>query len=147
MLNVTIREICPEDYEALVAFWTRIDGIELDRSETQESFQFFLTSNIGKSFLAICNGEIVGACLASHNGRRGFLNHIAVTPSHRGKRLARILVERCLQMLQADGIRRTYAVLLKDNVGGQAFWEHMGWSRHDEYVMMSIERDPSRSID
>jgi len=147
MMNAVVREISPGDYEALVAFWAKIDGIELDSTETQERFQFFLMRNKGKSFLVIENGEIVGACLASHNGRRGFLNHLAVAQTHRRKGLARKLVDSCLQKLQSDGIRKIYVVLLKDNTEGQVFWKHMGWSQHHEYLMMSIEKDITRSID
>jgi ribosomal protein S18 acetylase RimI-like enzyme len=147
MMNAVVREISPDDYEALVAFWAKIDGIELDSTETQERFQFFLMRNKGKSFLVIENGEIVGACLASHNGRRGFLNHLAVAQTHRRKGLARKLVDSCLQKLQTDGIRKIYVVLLKDNTEGPAFWKHMGWSQHHEYLMMSIEKDITRSID
>ena len=147
MMDVVIREIHPSDFEALTAFWAKIDGIELDESETQERFRFFLARNEGKSFLAIDSEAIIGTCLASHNGRRGFLNHLAVAPGHRGKGLALMQVDRCLQKLQADGIRRIYAVLLEDNVEGQAFWEHIGWSRHHDYVMMSIVTEPKRSVD
>ncbi len=144
-MNTILREITPEDYESLVAFWTKIDGIELDNTETREQFVFFLANNLGMSFLMIKNDEIIGACLASHNGRRGFLNHLAVAPNHRRKGLAATLINTCIQKLQSEGIQKTYVVLLKDNIEGQSFWKHIGWSQHEEYLMMSMDKPPKNS--
>lgn len=140
-MNVTIREIRSEDYEALIRFWESIDEIELDDSEGKQDFEFFLRRNKGMSFLALDKEEVIGACLASHNGRRGFLDHLAVAPSHRRKGLGKMLVEKCLKVLQAEGIKRNYVFLFKENAEGRAFWEHIGWSQCDEYVMMSIQLD------
>ena len=140
-MNVTIREIRSEDYEVLIRFWESIDEIELDDSEGKQDFEFFLRRNKGMSFLALDKEEVIGACLASHNGRRGFLDHLAVAPSHRRKGLGKMLVEKCLKVLQAEGIKRNYVFLFKENAEGRAFWEHIGWSQCDEYVMMSIQLD------
>lgn len=140
-MNVTIRAIRSEDYEALIRFWESIDEIELDDSEGKQDFEFFLRRNKGMSFLALDKEEVIGACLASHNGRRGFLDHLAVAPSHRRKGLGKMLVEKCLKVLQAEGIKRNYVFLFKENAEGRAFWEHIGWSQCDEYVMMSIQLD------
>jgi ribosomal protein S18 acetylase RimI-like enzyme len=140
-MNVSFREIRSEDYEALIRFWESIDEIELDDSEGKQDFEFFLRRNKGMSFLALDKEEVIGACLASHNGRRGFLDHLAVAPSHRRKGLGKMLVEKCLKVLQAEGITRNYVFLFKENAEGRAFWEHIGWSQCDEYVMMSIQLD------
>lgn len=140
-MNVTIREIRSEDYEALIRFWESIDEIELDDSEGKQDFEFFLRRNKGMSFLALDKEEVIGACLASHNGRRGFLDHLATAPSHRRKGLGKMLVEKCLKVLQAEGIKRNYVFLFKKNAEGRAFFEHIGWSQCDEYVMMSIQLD------
>lgn len=140
-MNVSFREIRSEDYEALIRFWESIDEIELDDSEGKQDFEFFLRRNKGMSFLALDKEEVIGACLASHNGRRGFLDHLAVAPSHRRKGLGKMLVEKCLKVLQAEGIKRNYVFLFKENAEGRAFWEHIGWSQCDEYVMMSIQLD------
>ena len=140
-MNVTIREIRSEDYEALIRFWESIDEIELDDSEGKQDFEFFLRRNKGMSFLALDKEEVIGACLASHNGRRGFLDHLAAAPSHRRKGLGKMLVEKCLKVLQAEGIKRNYVFLFKENAEGRAFLEHIGWSQCDEYVMMSIQLD------
>ena len=57
-MNAAIREISPKEYEARVAFWANIDGIELDSKETQERFRFFQVRNKGKSLLAIDNEPV-----------------------------------------------------------------------------------------
>jgi len=140
-MSMTIREIHPEDYDAINVFWRNIDGIELDDSEDEQNFKFFLGRNKGMSFLALDHDKIIGTCLASHNGRCGFLNHLAVAQNHRRKGIGRMLVQKCLEMLQAEGIKKIYIFLSKKNVEAQAFWEHIGWVQYDQYLVMTIEED------
>ncbi len=140
-MNTTIREICPEDYEAINDFWRNIEGIELDDSDSKRNFHFFLERNKGMSFLALNHKKIIGTCLASHNGRCGFLNHLAVIQNHRRKGTGKMLVQKCLKMLQSKGIKKNYIFLSKENDEAQVFWEHIGWFQYDQYLVMSIKAD------
>lgn len=138
-MGTTIRNIYIEDYDAINDFWRKIDGIELAELENKQNFEFFLKRNEGMSFLAVDHEEVIGTCLGSHNGRRGFLNHLAVAQSHRRKGIGKMLVRKCLEILQAEGIRRIYIFLAKENVEARSFWEHIGWSQYDQYLMMTVE--------
>ena len=140
-MSTTIRKICPEDYGEINVFWRTIDGIELDDSDNKQNFYFFLERNKGMSFLALNRKKIIGTCLASHNGRCGFLNHLAVVQNHRRKGTGKMLVQKCLEMLQSKGIKKIYIFLSKENVEARAFWEHIGWFQYDQYLVMSIEAD------
>ncbi len=141
-MGSTIRNIYLEDYDAINDFWRKIDGIELAELENKQNFEFFLKRNEGMSFLAVEHEELIGTCLGSHNGRRGFLNHLAVAQSHRRKGIGKMLVQKCMEILQAEGIKRIYIFLAKENVEAQSFWEHIGWSQYDQYLMMTIETGP-----
>jgi putative acetyltransferase len=117
-----------EDYDDLVAFWTGKEGVELNESDTREAIGRYLERNPGLSLVARDEaGRIVGAILCGHDGRRGYLHHLAVDPACRGRGLGRALVERCLANLRAIGVPRCNIFYMADNPNGKAFWERLGY--------------------
>jgi hypothetical protein len=70
---------------------------------------------------------LAGAVLCCHDGRRGYLYHLAVAANFRRTGIGRQLVERCLARLKDLGITRCTIVLVADNAEGEAFWRQTGW--------------------
>ena len=60
--------------------------------DSKDDIARFLERNPGLSFVARDNGQLVGVVLCSHDGRRGYIDQLAVRKSHRrqgiGKGLA-----------------------------------------------------------
>ena len=75
--------------------------------------------------------------MAGHDGRRGYLQHLAVTPDARHRGLAAALVERCLEALEGAGIRKAHIDVFCSNADAMAYWERHGWQRRDEIVRYS----------
>ena len=65
-----------DDYDAVAALWGRVPG--MGRIETREELAFFLDRNPSLSQVALYGGQVVAAVLAGHDGRRGYLYHLAV---------------------------------------------------------------------
>lgn len=126
---IEIRDFVAGDYEAAVEFWSRIDGITLNESDTREAVIAFLDRNPGFSAIATDQtGSVAGAVLCGHNGRAGSLHHLAVAPSHRGRGIARNLVEFCFSKLAAARIPRCNIFVYTDNEAGNRFWLDNGWN-------------------
>ena len=89
------------------------------------------------SFVATDNGKIIGAVLCGHDGRRGYIHHLAVAETHQKKGIGRKLTERCLESLKNLGIQKCHLFIFEDNEGGQKFWESLGWTKRVELTMMS----------
>ena len=83
-------------------------------------------------------GSVVGAVLAGHDGWRGFLYHLAVARSHRGRGIGRSLAESCVTALRACGLVRVSIMVYATNAVGRAFWEHLGWRGRDDLRAMQI---------
>ena len=77
-------------------------------------------------------GEIVGTIMAGHDGRRGFLYHVAVSPDHQGQGIGRRLTEAAMEALSREGIFKTALVVFADNDGGNAFWESQGFTIRED---------------
>jgi ribosomal protein S18 acetylase RimI-like enzyme len=80
--------------------------------------------------------------LAGHDGRRGYLYHLAVAPEHRRHGLAARLVDRCLECLSALGLRRCGLQVYHTNETGLEFWRHAGWTERVDVQPFTIDLDP-----
>ena len=80
---------------------------------------------------------MVGAVLCGHDGRRGYLHHLAVATSHRRRGIGRELVERCMDGLRREGIAKCHLMVYHHNAAGQAFWRSIGWHGRDDILLMS----------
>lgn len=129
-------------YDDVVALWKQCEGIGLSDADSRENIRAYLDRNPGMSFVATAGGRVVGAVLAGHDGRRGYIHHLAVHPDGRRQGLGRRLVESCLEALRAAGIGKAHIFVFNANAGGFAFWESAGWTRRSDISVMSREIGP-----
>ena len=132
-----IREMCMTDYDEVFSLWQRTDNIGLSEGDSRENIEAYLVRNPGMSLIARRQDEIVGAILAGHDGRRGYLHHLAVSTALRKQGLGRKLVDKCLSRLQSQGIQKCHILLLQQNTAGQEFWTRAGWALRTDLKVMS----------
>jgi len=138
-LQFTIEPMVVDDYDNAMLLWRKSEGIGLhhDDCDSKQGIGDYLMRNPGLSFVARQGGQIVGAVLCGHDGRRGYLQHLAVAPPYRGQGIGRTLVSRVLTALSAMGIRKYHIFVFKDNRAGRLFWEQIGWAERVDLVTMS----------
>ena len=81
------------------------------------------------------DGQFV-APLCGHDGRRGFLYHLAVAETHRRQGLGKLLVDACLARLGKLGVQKCNVLLFDHNAGGRAFWLRRGWSEREDLAIL-----------
>jgi N-acetylglutamate synthase len=132
-----LRELVLDDYETVRALWEATEGVGLNESDTREAVAVFLARNPQLSLVALDrDGAIVGAVLCGHDGRRGYLHHLAVQRAHRGRGLGRRLVATCLDRLRVAGILKCNIFLYASHHAGRSFWLHHGWAPREDLVVM-----------
>lgn len=137
-MKVELREMSIDDYEAVYALWQESEGLALKSEDTSRKSIFrFLERNPRLSFVALDNGQIVGAALCGHDGRHGYIHNLAVRKSHRKQGIGRSLVGRCMYALLSIDIHRCHLHVLGDNKAGIDFWRKLGWEQHVELITMS----------
>ncbi len=141
--GVEIRAMIARDYDAVVSLWGATPGVELNESDTEQAVTAFLERNPELSTVAIADGVVVGAVLAGYDGRRGYLHHLAVAPSHRRRGIARALLCRCLARLAALGLLKCNIFLMADNEAGELFWRHAGWVHRVDLKVLQLHIRPS----
>jgi putative acetyltransferase len=146
MDNYTLRPLTIADYDAVYALWLQTEGMGLNDSDTCEAIAAFLERNHGLSAVACdATGRIIGAVLCGHDGRRGYLHHLAVARSHRKQGIGRALVDICLDKLATQKIQKCSLFLIANNTEGRTFWLHQGWSTREDIVLVQKELKPSQS--
>jgi putative acetyltransferase len=124
------------DFAAVSRLWRNSEGIGLNESDTRANIAIYLKRNPRMSFVARKGGTIIGTVLCGHDGRRGYLHHLAVAKNHRGNGIGKKLVEASFSSLGRAGIRRCNIYLFNSNTEGEAFWLHNGWTKRNDLQML-----------
>jgi ribosomal protein S18 acetylase RimI-like enzyme len=135
-MNYAFRALTIADHDAVLQLWQETEGVGLNESDSRENIAIFLERNPGMCRVAVVGEKIVGAVLCGHDGRRGYLHHLAVATAHRKLGLGRQLVEACLADLAGQGISKCNIFLFADNASGEAFWKHNGWDKRVDLQVM-----------
>ena len=133
--NVEIRVMTIDDYDGVYSVWLNTPGMGLNSTDdSREGIEKYLKRNPDTCFAAVCGSKIVGTVLSGHDGRRGYIQHLAVLPEYRNRKIATNLVENAMAALEREGITKVALVAFTKNEIGNAFWEKMGFTvRHDLY--------------
>ncbi len=126
-MSIQISPLVPGDYADVRKFWESLPGVGLGYCDTEPFFAAYLQRNPGMSLIARDGNQVVAAVMCGHDGRRGYLSHLAVAPRCARQGLGRRLVEVCLQKLWTAGITGCNIRVYRDNADGIAFWEHLGF--------------------
>jgi putative acetyltransferase len=146
-MAVEFREMGIDEYEQVIALWKSCEGIGLSSADSRPAIASYLERNPG---LSCCAWEtaypapprLVGAVLCGHDGRRGYIHHLAVDSTCRKQGIGSTLVERCLAALGQAGISRCHIFVFNNNPEGIAFWEGCGWFSRPDLRLMSINVQP-----
>jgi N-acetylglutamate synthase len=137
--NTVVRQFVVGDCEAACSLWNAVEGVEICEGDSREEIGAYLARNPGLSCVAEENGALVGAALCGHDGRRGFLYHLAVQRSARGRGIAGLLLAHCLRGWRDAGIKRAIILVADDNSLGREFWLKHGWESVDGASAMATD--------
>ena len=127
---MTIRTMTIEDYEQVRALWMTIRGFGIrSLDDSRRGVEKFLKRNPTTSVVAIEGGQVVGAILCGHDGRRGCLYHVCVAEPYRRRGIGKAMVVHCMNALKAEEINKVSLIAFSVNDVGNAFWNEIGWTR------------------
>ena len=136
--EVRIADFTPADYDDVYALWASAGGIVLREADLRPGIECYLARNPSQSFVARGPaGELLGAVLAGHDGRRGYLQHLAVRADARGRGIGRALAMRVRAALLAEGVEKCHLFVVPSNGGALAFWQRLGWRPREDVLFLS----------
>lgn len=100
-MEIGYRPFLRTDCDEVINLWSKIEGIYLHSNgeDSVEGIKAYLDRNPGFSFVAEHQGHIIGAVLCGHDGRRGFIHHLAVHKNYQRKNIGKTLLTMSLEQL------------------------------------------------
>ncbi|MGQ9582487.1 MAG: GNAT family N-acetyltransferase [Thermoplasmatota archaeon] len=83
---------------------------------------------------------MVGVALGTHDGRKGWVNRLAVLPEHRRRGVGRALVRELEKRFRALGLRVTAALVEDWNTASLRAFRAMGYELHRDIIYLSRRR-------
>ena len=83
------------------------------------------------------DGALAASLFCTHDGRRGWINRLAVAPEHRNIGIARSLMKEGERRLWEKGIRIVASLVEDDNAVSLEVFERLGYVRHENIVYFS----------
>ncbi len=136
-MNYIIRPMTIDDYEEVFAMWQITTKRALSSADEKPQIERYLRRNEGLSQVAVADGKIIGTVLAGHDGRRGFIHHMAVIPEFRRRRVGHSLAETAIKKIAAEGIEKTHIFCYQNNETGQKFWSDFGFEKRGDIFVFS----------
>jgi len=136
--GLSIREMRIDDYDAIVRLWRRA-GLTFRQAgrDSKESFKKQLEAQGGLMLVAEQSGEIMGVAVGSHDARKGWINRLAVEPSHRNKGVASALVKTLEVEFEKLGLPVYSALISGRNKDSISLFNGMGYSCDEDVKYFS----------
>lgn len=130
-----IRLMTISDYDDVYQLWLSTPGMGLNNlDDSFEGITKYLERNPNTCFVAEAGNKILGVILSGHDGRRGFIYHLAVADGVQRQGIGNALVENAISALKAEGINKVALVVYSGNMGGNIFWEKIGFTTRPDLV-------------
>ena len=131
--KIIIRVMNTEDYDRVYALWMSCKNMGFNNlDDSRQGIEKYLKRNPSTCFVAEQDDAIVGVILAGHDGRRGFIHHMAVAEDCRRQGIATDLLDQALAALKEEGINKAALLVFNRNEAGNAFWERQGFTARDD---------------
>ena len=127
-----------DDYDEVLRLWATCEGLSIRDADSRDGVERYLTRNPGLSQVAVRGDRIVGSIMGGHDGKRGYIQHLAVAETARKQGVASRLVALCVEALKHEGIDKSHVHVLRHNQDGNAYWRRLGWQQRSEVVMYSF---------
>ena len=135
-MGYVIEEMFLSHFDQAMQLWRTSDGVHLKSVDSRETIGRFLERNSGLSYVAVEDGRIIGAVLCSHDGRIGYLTHLAVDPEYRRQGIGRSLVGRCLYALMGVGVSQCALMIFEEDQNALNFFKKIALAERVEILMM-----------
>jgi N-acetylglutamate synthase len=126
-------DLSESDYEEILDLWKRAGlSIQAEGRDSAASFARQMGSGIQRVPGLREGKRLVAVAVLTHDGRKGWINRLAVDPAHRHRGLARRLIAEAERWFTQElGLEVWASLIERDNTASRVLFERLGYSRHD----------------
>lgn len=130
-----IRNMKKEDYERLIELWERTElDYKPDGRDSKVHVSKELEINPDLFLVAEENCKIIGSIFATYDGRKGWLNRVAVDPEFRGKGLGKKLCLKAENVLRKRGCIIFAMGIHESNKISKAMAKSLGYEERKDII-------------
>ena len=140
--NVVIKKLTTDEYNSLISLWKKVGlPYKPHGRDSRESIKHQLQQPTSIYLAAYIRNKMIGVILATHDGRKGWINRVAVLPNYQKRGIAKRLVSEVENRFFKLGIR-IYACLIEDwNKVSKKFFEHLGYKTYKDIFYLTKRID------
>jgi ribosomal protein S18 acetylase RimI-like enzyme len=124
-----VRTLSLDDYDRWISVWARagLHSVRLQGRDSRVAFERQLAIGTHTMIGLDLNGDLVGVVLVTHDGRKGWINRLAVVPEYRGRGYAKRLVSEAQRVLEAQGMTVIAVLIEPENVASLRLFKALGY--------------------
>ncbi|HEX9975849.1 MAG TPA: GNAT family N-acetyltransferase [Dehalococcoidales bacterium] len=132
-----------EDYDRLTTLWKE-SGLSYRPRGRDSRRRIEAELKTGTSIFLVdeMDGQMVGSVIGTHDGRKGWINRLAVHPSYRHRGLAKKLVAEVEDRLSQVGLEVIAGLIEQSNTASLQLFQSLGYERMSDIVYLSKRKRP-----
>jgi ribosomal protein S18 acetylase RimI-like enzyme len=116
-----------QDEEQVIALWRECNLVD-PSNDPKKDIQRKLKVNPELFLVGVVNDEIVATIMGGYEGHRGWVNYLAVSPSHQRKGYGRQMMEAVESKLRAMGCAKINLQVRETNLVVVEFYKSIGYN-------------------
>ncbi|MBS3782063.1 MAG: GNAT family N-acetyltransferase [Candidatus Thermoplasmatota archaeon] len=115
-----------EEYEKIIELWDEAGlPYKPEGRDTKENIEEELEEQPEYWIGAYVDKNLIGIIFGTDDGRKGWINRLAVAEDYRGRGIGRKLVEELERVFEQKGFKIWAALIEPDNPDAMKFFEHL----------------------
>lgn len=139
----TIRRLALDDYDDLMALWKRagLHSLKPRGRDSRAAIARQIASGVETILGLTVDDRLVGAVVATHDSRKGWINRLAVDPDYRRRGYGARLIAAAEDVLRDQGMRIIAALVESDNPASLALFQKVGYVEIDSGIHYLSKRE------
>jgi len=133
--KLSFRKFRAEDYDQLISLWKE-SGLPyrpLGR-DSKESIEKEVQNDSTRFCLGLIDNRIIGSILITDDGRKGWINRLAVLPEYRCAGVGTELIKEAERRLIEKGLGIITSLIEDYNLSSRKLFRDLGYVEHKEII-------------
>jgi N-acetylglutamate synthase len=131
--QITLHDLGTDEYDEILVLWERAGlPVRPEGRDAPDRFARQMADRRQRIVGLRANAKLIAVVVLTHDGRKGWLNRLAVDPAYRRRGLAgRLVAEAERWFVEDQGLEIWAALIEGENQDSQALFAALDYHRHD----------------
>ena len=133
LYQITLHDLGTDEYDEILALWERAGlPVRPEGRDAPDRFARQMADGRQRVLGLFTDGKLIAVVVLTHDGRKGWINRLAVDPAYRRRGLAGRLVAEAERWFGEDQGLEIWAALIESgNQDSQALFAVLDYHHHD----------------